>query len=182
MADIKDDEVPRYEDKANILIALLEKKAKQLLSPEANISKADKERIASTAAKLRRDFDQFSCVLKFISTNPNTVDLAFGVLTHLMADMVFIGTFRYETPQAEKRFAKLQAAVMRDIKRKQNAPQEAALMAAIIAERGNGPAAQPKKEAGAILSDVNKRLRADGFEEVKIDVIRRRLQKFPAHS
>jgi hypothetical protein len=55
-------------------------------------------------------------------------------------------------------------------------PEEIALRAAIKAERGKGPVARPTKEATAILLDVNKRLRAGGFDEVKLDKVRRRLE------
>jgi hypothetical protein len=182
MADLKDNKFMPHADRASALISIVEARAKRLLGPETKISKADKELIASAAAKLREDFAGISRFFKSLSPNPDTVDLAFCGLNRLIAELVIISQFPQNTSQARKDFAKLQAAVMRDKKRKQNAPREAALMAAIIAARGNGAAAQPTKEAGAILSDVNKRLRADGFEEVKIDVIRRRLQKFPAHS
>jgi len=59
-------------------------------------------------------------------------------------------------------------------------PAEAALHAAIIAERGHvRPVGPCWTEANAILADVNKRLKALGFDPVKVDVVRRRLEKFP---
>ena len=56
-------------------------------------------------------------------------------------------------------------------------PREIALIAAIEAERGTTPILRPNKEADAILDGVNRRLEAAGFEQVKVDVVRRRLEK-----
>jgi hypothetical protein len=56
-------------------------------------------------------------------------------------------------------------------------PREVALIAAIKAERGTTPILRPNKEADAILDGVNRRLEAAGFEQVKVDVVRRRLEK-----
>jgi hypothetical protein len=180
MADIKDDEFISSEDAASALIAYVEVIANKLLSPETKISKAEKVAIDRALAELRPDLTTIRVLFSLLPLTPDKANSAFTALFRLMANLISVSTSAHHTPEAQEHFAKLRAAAMRDIKRK--APKEVALLAAIIAERGNGAAAQPKKEAGAILSDVNKRLRADGFEEVKIDVIRRRLQKFPAHS
>ena len=60
-----------------------------------------------------------------------------------------------------------------------NSPEKKALREAIVAERGDGPVDRPTKEAGAILDRVNARLESAGFPPVKIDVVRRQLEKFP---
>ncbi len=57
--------------------------------------------------------------------------------------------------------------------------RETALIDAIIEEHGNKKCERPSKEAGAILEAVNKRLKLNKFPAVKVDVIRRRLEKFP---
>jgi hypothetical protein len=69
---------------------------------------------------------------------------------------------------------------MQKNKAKKHAPSEIALIAAIRAEHGTKEATKPFKEAGAILSAVNLRLEAGGLKPVKVDVIRRRLEKWPA--
>ncbi|HEY8065602.1 MAG TPA: hypothetical protein VIF40_12910 [Methylosinus sp.] len=74
-------------------------------------------------------------------------------------------------------FRVLQAGYMRD--RGSNNPKYAALDEAIRAERGDGPASNPYKEAAAILSGVNARLEHDGFAPVKVDALGSRLKKFP---
>ena len=71
-----------------------------------------------------------------------------------------------------------QAEVAR--KARETQPRELALRKAILAERGCGPVLRPAKEAAAILTAVNARLKLDRFEEVNVDVIYRRLKKFPA--
>jgi len=70
-----------------------------------------------------------------------------------------------------------QAAKARDARA--NSPDAKALIEAIKAERGDGPVAKPTKEAAAILDGVNGRLEQQGLEPVKVDVVRRRLEKFP---
>ena len=57
--------------------------------------------------------------------------------------------------------------------------QETTLIDAIIEEHGNKKCERPSKEAGAILKAVNERLKLKKFPAVKVDVIRRRLEKFP---
>lgn len=71
-----------------------------------------------------------------------------------------------------------QAAAAR--KARETQPRELAIGRAIQAERGSGPVVRPAKEAAAILSGVNTRLKLEGFEGVTVDVIYRRLKKFPA--
>jgi len=58
-----------------------------------------------------------------------------------------------------------------------SSPQEDALMASIEAELGASSISRPHKEAEAMLDAVNRRLGAAGFRPVKVDVVRRRLEK-----
>ena len=50
-------------------------------------------------------------------------------------------------------------------------------MAAIEAELGTSSILRPYKEAEAMLEAVNRRLGAEDFSPVKVDVVRRRLEK-----
>ncbi|MFO1125099.1 MAG: hypothetical protein U1E25_07345 [Methylocystis sp.] len=81
------------------------------------------------------------------------------------------------TKRFVKNFRAQQAAVGR--RARSQKPEELALMAAIGKSRGNGHVAKPTKEASAILDQVNKDLVDAGFKPVKVDVVRRRLEKFP---
>lgn len=60
-----------------------------------------------------------------------------------------------------------------------NTAEEISLCAAIVAERGGGPAEHPWKEAEAILTPVNQRLKFGGYDSVKVGAVARRLKKFP---
>lgn len=88
-----------------------------------------------------------------------------------------VGRFSDATESAIK-FAKDERA-SEARKARAESPSELALIDAIVAERGGGAAERPAKEATAILGAVNIRLKKSGFGSVKIDVIRRRLEKFP---
>jgi hypothetical protein len=57
-------------------------------------------------------------------------------------------------------------------------PAEKALCAAIVAERGDGPAEKPWREANVILDPVNRRVKSDGYDSVGIDVVYRRLKDY----
>jgi hypothetical protein len=79
------------------------------------------------------------------------------------------------------RFSEMRRAFeMQEKERGKNERREAALIAAISAEHGTGAARHPNKEAGAILDAVNRRLESVGLKPVKIDVVRRRLEQWPA--
>jgi hypothetical protein len=69
---------------------------------------------------------------------------------------------------------------MRLRKKEKRSNAEAALIDAIRAERGEGTVRRPYKEAVAILDAVNRRMEATGLEPVKVDVVRRRLEKWSA--
>jgi hypothetical protein len=56
-------------------------------------------------------------------------------------------------------------------------PQEDAITAAIEAEQAASPTLRPYKEALAMLHAVNHQLETAGFAPVKVDVVRRRLEK-----
>jgi hypothetical protein len=85
------------------------------------------------------------------------------------------------TSKSNERFVEMKRILqMQKNKAKKHAPSEIALIAAIRAEHGTKEATKPFKEAGAILSAVNLRLEAGGLKPVKVDVIRRRLEKWPA--
>jgi hypothetical protein len=74
---------------------------------------------------------------------------------------------------------RVQSKIARDGLANKNKPAREALLAAIVAERGDGPPARPSKEAAAILGAVNRRIELAGFEPVSVDVIYRQLKKFP---
>ena len=80
-----------------------------------------------------------------------------------------------------ERFSKIfrhsQAGIAR--RRRAQSAEELALNAAIQKARGEGPVERPWKEADASLDQVNAFLREAGFAPVKVDVVRRRLEKFP---
>ncbi len=78
-------------------------------------------------------------------------------------------------PEVQQKLAEHKTKKMRDAR--EATPFERAIRDAVQAEHGEGPVAQPKKEAGAILDAVNIRLKEAGHSPVKIDVIRRRLAK-----
>jgi hypothetical protein len=61
--------------------------------------------------------------------------------------------------------------------RRSASPKERALNSAIDAELGGATVSRPTKEADAMLDAVNRRLSESGFEPVKLDVVRRRLEK-----
>jgi hypothetical protein len=81
----------------------------------------------------------------------------------------------YFKPKIERDAELARAANAR--KKRSESPQELALRKAIVAARGNGPVEKPSKEADSIWNEVNSQLKRDGFKIVKIDVIRRRLEK-----
>jgi hypothetical protein len=68
-----------------------------------------------------------------------------------------------------------QAKVAR--RKKGSNPRQEAITTAIEAEQAAQPTLRPYKEALAMLGAVNGRLEAAGFAPVKVDVVRRRLQK-----
>jgi hypothetical protein len=79
------------------------------------------------------------------------------------------------------RFSEVRRAFdMQKKKKGKQAPQEAALIEAIKVEHGIEAESRPNKEAGAILDAVNQRLELAGLKTVKVDVVRRRLEKWPA--
>jgi hypothetical protein len=82
---------------------------------------------------------------------------------------------RLRSTDETDRIAEIQPKFARDARAA--SPKEKALCAAIIAERGDGPAARPWKEADRIRPGVNRRLKADGYDCVKTGVIYGRLKK-----
>ena len=83
----------------------------------------------------------------------------------------------YFTPEIIDGFKKSHAAQMRA--KRAEAPSEQALRAAISKFHGVKRPRKPNKIAAAILEQVNAELKFSGFPAVKIDVIRRRLEKLP---
>jgi hypothetical protein len=61
--------------------------------------------------------------------------------------------------------------------RRSASPMERALNSAIETELAGATVLRPAKEAEAMLDAVNRRLKEAGFETVKVDVVRRRLEK-----
>jgi hypothetical protein len=57
-------------------------------------------------------------------------------------------------------------------------PAEKALCTAIVAERGDGPAEKPWREANVILDPVNRKVKSDGYDSVGIDVVYSRLKDY----
>jgi len=88
-----------------------------------------------------------------------------------------IGACAMTTSSAERFGKEAQAQLARETRARK--PEEIALREVIDAVRGKGPCPKPSKEAGYILVVVNERLRAKGLVDVSVDVIRRRLEKFP---
>ena len=68
-----------------------------------------------------------------------------------------------------------QAKVAR--RKKGSNPRQDAITAAIEAEQAAAPTLRPYKDALAMLDAVNRRLETAGFAPVKVDVVRRRLEK-----
>ncbi len=108
---------------------------------------------------------------------PWNLDSAYSIMTQLMLASFFIGTATGFRPEAQGHWRIIQSAHAR--KSRSEKPEEIALREAIQAECGTGPVAHPSKEAGAILTAVNRRLQEGGFSKVSRDVIYRRLEKFP---
>lgn len=71
----------------------------------------------------------------------------------------------------------IKAQKMRVAKNERRASPEEALITVIKEIRGNETSSHPYAEAGRIIVQVNKKLKGDGWSEVKKDVIYRRLKK-----
>ena len=131
---------------------------------------------------MRKIFGPFDKLMSF--GDPNVIcaargDVAdlFESVAELMQGAFLIGALTTRNVAAEKILQVDQAARAREARAQ--TPKEVALRAAIEAERDAGPVRKPTKEAGRILSPVNYRLQEAGFDPVKVDVIRRRLEKLP---
>jgi hypothetical protein len=98
-------------------------------------------------------------------------------LTRLMLNAFTIGTLSVCTPEAKNHHEKIRAFHARMARSQSD--DEKGLMDAIVALRGNGPSPQPSKEAECIIFDVNRLLAEQGRPAVLVDVIYRRLKKFP---
>jgi hypothetical protein len=105
------------------------------------------------------------------------MDSIFTYLALLMGDVMNISKSSHAIPKMQKDLADRQAASMRYKRR--TAPEKIALHKAIESMRGDGPCEHPYKEADRILGLVNENLESQGYKPVKVDVVYRRLHKFP---
>jgi hypothetical protein len=183
MAKIRDFDRQSNEDALNALADYLqdfveENRSTIIEFPESEDHESDKKVIAQASSAFRRDFNAFVNSIEPIrAENPRHLHHVYEAVHHLIVDVFFIGASRSLTKDTKLHFGKLQAGYAR--RKRKTSPEEMALAAAIEAERGTGPVSKPTKEAGAILSAVNQRLQENGFPIVKVDKVRRRLDKFP---
>jgi hypothetical protein len=135
----------------------------------------------------RSDIGFFEPLMGLLNREDEAEATALGheCLWRLMRAAYLIGTHGVIPPSAEN-YLRAPIAFETKAERAAHARQERAegseeqtLLAAILAERGPGPVLQPWKEAYAIRGAVNRQLAASGHEVVEVDVIYRRLLKFP---
>ena len=179
------------ETAARAFINTMEEMAKLALSPAAAkvLTAEDREKIEYGQRHLRWAFDELS---KWFfdprrDLKPADQEHGYRVLHQLMCAVFLIGERTTVTESAKNVFRPAiesearvtQASLARQ--RRASSPKEKALRAAIEAERGAGPVAHPTKEAVRIHDGVNRRLglHDQRLGEVSVDVIRRRLEKFP---
>jgi len=124
--------------------------------------------------KLGESFRQLSKLID-LTMNDQSSALAHDLLAKIMVGSWLTGTAAAVAPEVKGQFDNLKTSKMR--RARSGKPEELALDEAVEAERNGRPVLQPKKEAGAMLRDVNARLKAAGHAEVLIDVVRRRLEK-----
>jgi hypothetical protein len=108
--------------------------------------------------------------------DPTIKTIAVGRLTEIYR-LAVIGVQKSSERKSNRHQLILSKQAEAARKNRAASPQEVALIAAIEAERGTTPVRRPNKEADAILDGVNRRLAAEGFATVKVDVVRRRLEK-----
>ena len=177
MAEMKHADIRPPEDSANLVVNLVEAVGKKILESGRNITIGEKIEILSSVAQLRLIFDAFSDLVKSLQLSPDKKDSIFKYLAILMTHGFSIGQSSLAIPQIQKHLRDLQAASMRH--KRSTAPEKIALLNAIKDIRGDGPCEHPWKEAVSILGLVNENLESQGYKPVKVDVVYRRLQKFP---
>ncbi|PNE10146.1 MAG: hypothetical protein CR217_15975 [Beijerinckiaceae bacterium] len=124
-------------------------------------------------------FERSSRVLVRAANHSNTGKTELRALLEFMGAQYLIGSRGGFTERAKSYFFAGRAKEMRNLLAAKKAPKRRALLKAIIAVRGDGPVEHACKEADGILPDVNERIKSDGHEPVKVDVVRRVLEKFP---
>lgn len=91
----------------------------------------------------------------------------------------FVSTLQAFDPDFRAKLMEIRAEKMRASKAARHSGREQALMAAIHAEMESTACKRSYKEATAIREAVNRRLSAEGYEPVSVDVIARRIKKIP---
>jgi hypothetical protein len=132
------------------------------------LTQEQKDSLRIGMTKLLKPFER---IMSFESGSPEL----FESIAELMRGAFLVGALT--TRNAEKILQVNQAGLARQARAR--APKEIALRAAIDAEYRPRTECRPTKEASAMLDSVNRRLAADGFDPVNVDVVRRRLEKLP---
>jgi hypothetical protein len=179
MAEIGDFDPSSKEEGVKAHVKYLEEIANEILQFDSSMSDLEKRELILSVTGLNPAFEAIAGLIKLLPLSPEQFDGAFVQLGLLISNAFTIGVSSMFGDESKKYIAELRAAKMRDAKAKTREIEETALGEAIEAERGNGSVAQPTKEANAILSAVNERMKVAGLESVSVDKIRRRLEKLP---
>lgn len=141
------------------------------------LEQKDKELLLKNQAGLSKTLCQLDTMLESISSP----DRRNGIC-YLMTEAIWAANVlgRFSPPiKAIVKMEKIQGAQhMRNVRA--NSKAERALWSAVVSEAREGMIARPSKEASAIIDGVNKILKEAGHAPVKLDVVRRRLEKVRA--
>jgi hypothetical protein len=154
--------------------AALSPKAERIIHPE------NKDVLVRAMLRLEISFEELA--KHFIEPNlpakSHHAEYGYETIWELMQASFVIGSIARPTDPAKEFFKHEHAEEMRAAKGAKSAPAKTALINAVVAVRGAGPPAPTAwKEAECILDPVNRQLKSVGFEHVKVDKIRRVLEK-----
>lgn len=151
--------------------------ARQVLDhPGGPIAEADVAMLNIMRAGMMDELQQLERLFA-LTLNSVASEAASQLISKLMLRAHCIGVAAVHSPEAKQWRGAVQAMEARDSRERK--PERIALRDAIEAEHVVGPVNRPSKEAAAILDGVNRRLQHAGFEPVKVDRVRRELEKFP---
>ena len=175
---MKDKIVEDVEDEARGFLDYIEKCIRGALSPENSrvLTPENKRELEEALDRLRPSFDELAkwFIDPMRETSPSRAMYGYEKLWALLGAVFVGGSGGTVTDSGEIYFINyVKTQKMRDARA--SAPEKVALRAAIEAERRPGQFMHTWKEASAIRNAVNKRLKSDGFDPVKVGKILRRL-------